>query len=70
MHQAPALELLAHRTGGQKSQAMTFQRHRLQALGHVGLVDGLKRRHLRQLAQDGLDHVAHVDARRISQQRR
>jgi catechol 2,3-dioxygenase-like lactoylglutathione lyase family enzyme len=43
MHQAPGLQLLAHRTGRQEGQPVAFERHRLEALGHVGLVDGLQR---------------------------
>ena len=39
---ACALQLLLHRAGRQEGQAVAFERHRLQALGHVGLVDRIE----------------------------
>src|SRR5438552_1583359 len=38
-HEALALQLLLRRAAGQEREAMAFERHRLQSLGHVGFVD-------------------------------
>jgi hypothetical protein len=38
-HQLLGPQFTAHRAGGQEGDAMSLQRHRLEALGHVGFVD-------------------------------
>ena len=51
------LQFLAHRAGRQEGQAVAFERHRLQAFGHVGFVDRVEVAAAAALLEDLLDQA-------------